>query len=167
MDINAVTETVTEALRQRCPDQDIQTQAIPIADTFITLPPDCVHEATALLIERFDVYHLSTITGQDTGDTIELLYHFWEGDGLTLRTRLPREAPRIATLTDIIPGAAFYEREIWEMLGVAFEGHPDLSLFLLPEDWDGAPPLRNQGAEDGDEGEKEEDKQRENQEDEQ
>jgi len=138
---------VTEALRQRFPGRDVQAQTAPIADTFITLPSACVHEAVVLLMERFDVHHLSTITGQDTGDTIELLYHFWHEGGLTLRTRLPREAPRIATLTDIIPGAAFYEREIWEMLGVEFEGHPDLSLFLLPEDWDGAPPLLNQRSE--------------------
>ncbi len=155
MDIDAV----TEALRQRCPDHDIQPQSAPIADIFIVLPPDCVHEAVVLLMERFDFYHLSTITGQDTEESIELLYHFWKGDGLTLRTRLPRKDPCIATLTDVIPGAAFYEREIWEMLGVTFEGHPDLSLFLLPEDWDSAPPLLNQRPED------EEEKQREPRED--
>jgi NADH-quinone oxidoreductase subunit C len=72
-----------------------------------------------------------------------------------LRTRLPHETPAIATLTDLIPGAAFYEREIWEMLGVDFEGHPDLSLFLLPEDWDGVPPLLNQADDDEDEGQNE------------
>jgi len=146
MDINAV----VEALRQLYPNQDIKPRTVPVADTFINLPPDCVHAATALLMDRFDVYHLSTITGQDTDHGIELLYHFWDGRGLTLRTRLPRaerakgepgEAPVIATLTDLIPGAAFYEREIWEMLGVDFQGHPNLSLFLLPEDWDDAPPL--------------------------
>jgi len=63
---------------------------------------------------------------------IELLYHFWDGGGLTLRTSLPREEPHIATLTDLIPGAAFYEREVSEMLGVTFDGHPDLRALLLP-----------------------------------
>ncbi|RLC67232.1 MAG: hypothetical protein DRI48_02830 [Chloroflexi bacterium] len=138
MDINAV----VAALRRACPDRDIESRAAPVADTFVTLPPDCVPAAVALLIEQFDVYHLSTITGQDTGTEIELLYHFWGGSGLTLRTHLPREHPHIATMTDLIPIADFYEREVWEMLGVEFDGHPNLRPLLLPDDWDAEPPLR-------------------------
>jgi len=140
MDIHAV----VAALRQSCPDRGIESRAVPIADTFVALPPDCVHAAVALLMEHFDVSHLSTITGQDTGSEIELLYHFWDGKGLTLRTSLPRGSPHIATLTDLIPGAAFYEREINEILGVVFDGHPNLHAFLLPDDWEGEPPLRRQ-----------------------
>jgi NADH:ubiquinone oxidoreductase subunit C len=140
MDINAV----VAALRQVCPDRGIESRAVPIADTFVALPPDCVPTAVALLVEHFDVHHLSTITGQDTGREIELLYHFWDGGGLTLRTSLPREAPHIATLTDLIPGAAFYEREVGEMLHVTFDGHPDPRTLLLPDDWDGKAPLINE-----------------------
>jgi NADH-quinone oxidoreductase subunit C len=117
---------------------------VPIDETFVALPAGCVHPATQVLVERFDLRHLSTITGQDTGSEIELLYHFWDGTGLTLRTSLPREEPHIATLTDLIPGAAFYEREVSEMLGVTFDGHPDPRALLLPDDWDGEPPLRQQ-----------------------
>ncbi len=138
MDIHAV----VTALRQTCPDRSIESRAVPIADTFVALPPNCVHAAVALLIEHFDLYHLSTITGQDTGDEIELLYHFWDNSGLTLRTSLPRESPHIATLTDLVPGAAFYEREVSEMLGVVFDGHPNLHALLLPDDWESEPPMR-------------------------
>jgi NADH-quinone oxidoreductase subunit C len=95
-----------------------------------------------MLIERFDLRHLSTITGQDSGHEIELLYHFWSGQGLTLRVALAREGSTVASVTDLIPGAAFYEREVSEMLGVAFDGHPGLHPLLLPEDWRGRPPLR-------------------------
>jgi NADH:ubiquinone oxidoreductase subunit C len=137
-------DTVVATFRQAWPDQEIESRAVPIADTFVALPPDCIHAAVALLVERFDVSHLSAITGQDIGNEIELLYHFWDGEGLTLRTSLPRGSPHIATLTDLIPGAAFYEREIKEMLGVVFDGHPNLHALLLPDDWEDEPPLRIQ-----------------------
>ena len=137
-------DRILNALREIFPAETIEAQSVPMDETFVELPPDCIHPAVRLLIERFDLRHLSTITGQDTGSEIELLYHFWNGSGLTLRTSLPREEPHIATVTDLIPGAAFYEREVSEMLGVTFDGHPDLRALLLPDDWDGEAPLRQQ-----------------------
>ena len=137
-------DLILQALQETFPAETIEEQAVPIGETFVALPVGCINPAVRLLIERFDLRHLSTITGQDTGSAIELLYHFWDGTGLTLRTSLPREEPHIATLTDLIPGAAFYEREVSEMLGVTFDGHPDPRALLLPDDWDGEPPLRQQ-----------------------
>ena len=129
-------KAILQALRETFPAETIEAQPVPISETFVALSPDCIHRAAQVLVERFDLRHLSTITGQDTGSEIELLYHFWDGGGLTLRTSLPREEPHIATLTDLIPGAAFYEREVSEMLGVTFDGHPDPRPLLLPNDWD-------------------------------
>ena len=88
------------------------------------------------------IWHLSTISGQDKGDGLEVMYHFWFGRRLTLRCELPYEDPHLASLCDLIPGAAFYEREVAEMIGVTMDGHPDPRLFLLPDDWEGGAPLR-------------------------
>jgi len=137
-------ERILESLRETFSTKLLEPQAVPIDETFVTLPPDCIHAAAQVLVERFDLRHLSAITGEDTGDEIVLLYHFWDGHGLTLRTSLPRQDARIATLTDLIPGAAFYEREASEMLGVAFDGHPATHRLLLPDDWSGEPPLLRQ-----------------------
>jgi len=134
-------ELILESLRETFSTESLESRTVPIDEVFVTLPPDCVHAAVRLLIERFDLRHLSTITGEDVGGEIVLLYHFWDGQGLTLRTSLPREDARIATLTGLILGAAFYEREVGEMLGVAFDGHPAPPALLLPDDWDGEPPL--------------------------
>jgi NADH:ubiquinone oxidoreductase subunit C len=120
----------------------IDPQYRPIDDVLVRLPAAQVHLAVKILVEWYDVLHLSTLTGQDTEDEIELQYHFWDGRGLTLCTSLPRENARIATVTDLIPGAAFYEREVSEMLHVTFEGHPNPQPFLLPDDWNGEAPLR-------------------------
>ena len=137
-------ERILESLRETFSTKLLEPQAVPIDETFVTLPPDCIHAAAQVLVKRFDLRHLSAITGEDTGDEIVLLYHFWDGHGLTLRTSLPRQDARIATLTDLIPGAAFYEREASEMLGVAFDGHPAPHRLLLPDDWSGEPPLLRQ-----------------------
>jgi len=134
-------ELMLESLRETSPTEALEPQAVPIDETFVTLPPDCIHAAVQVLVECFDLRHLSAITGEDTGDEIVLLYHFWDRHGLTLRTPLPRQNARITTLTDLIPGAAFYEREVSEMLGVAFDGHPNPRTLVLPDDWAGEPPL--------------------------
>ena len=136
---------ILEALRDTFPSEALQPQTVPIDETFVTLSPGCIHPAVELLVEHFGLSHLSTITGQDVGSAIEVLYHFWDGQGLTLRTSLPRKEPHIPTLTDLIPGAAFYEREVSDMLDVSFDGHPDPRPLLLPDDWDGEAPLRQPG----------------------
>jgi len=136
-------EAILEALQETFPAETIEGQSVPIGETFVALPPDCIQSAAHVLVERFDLRHLSAITGQDTGREIELLYHFWDGRGLTLRTSLARENPHIGTVVNVIPGAAFYEREVSEMLGVTFDGCPDRRSLLLPDDWDEEPPMIN------------------------
>ena len=133
---------VLEALQETLPAGTLELQPVPIDDTMVELAPDCIHVAAQVLVERLGLRHLSTITGQDTGSEVQLLYHFWDGCGLTLRTSLPRQGARVATLTDLIPGAAFYEREVSEMLDVTFDGHSNPRPLLLPDDWDGGPPLK-------------------------
>ena len=135
-------EAILTALQRAFPDCALEPRHVPFAETFVTLPSDRLHAAVEVLLADFDLHHLSTITGQDTGNVIELLYHFWQGQGLTLRTVLAYDSLSIATVTDLIAGAAFYEREIMEMLGVTFEGHPEPQPLFLPDDWEGGVPLR-------------------------
>jgi Ni,Fe-hydrogenase III component G len=88
-------------------------------------------------------------TGIDTPSGIEMLYHFSQdstGKMITLRTIITdKKHPQIESITPIIRGAEWIEREIWEMLGVNFVGHPNLKHLLLVEDWpEGKHPLRHQ-----------------------
>jgi NADH:ubiquinone oxidoreductase subunit C len=89
-------------------------------------------------------YHVSTITGLDSGENFEVLYHLHDGAiELTLRTAVPRTSPHIPTVTDIIPGAILYERELQDMFGFVVDGIPDPRRYVLPEDWpQGVYPLR-------------------------
>jgi NADH:ubiquinone oxidoreductase subunit C len=135
-------QRILELFTEAFPDADLAVREIPEHDVMITLPAAHLRRAVQILMDDVDIVHLSTITGDDTGEEIRLLYHFWRGAGITLEVKLPLDDPRVATLTDLIPGATFYEREVAEMFGVEVEGHPDLRPLLLPDDWDQGAPLR-------------------------
>jgi NADH-quinone oxidoreductase subunit C len=58
---------------------------------------------------------------------------------LRLKVRLAGEDARVPTLTSLWPAANWLEREVWDMFGIQFDGHPDPRRLLMPEDWDGFP----------------------------
>jgi NADH-quinone oxidoreductase subunit C len=58
---------------------------------------------------------------------------------LRLKVRLGGTAARLATVSDVWPSANWLEREVWDMFGIEFAGHPDPRRLLMPEDWDGYP----------------------------
>ena len=62
---------------------------------------------------------------------------------LRMRAQVPQDDPVIATLFDLWPGVESLEREVYDMFGIVFEGHPDMSRILMPEDWVGHPLRRD------------------------
>ncbi|HKG01628.1 MAG TPA: NADH-quinone oxidoreductase subunit C [Conexibacter sp.] len=64
-------------------------------------------------------------------------------DRICLKARVTIEAPTVPSLCGIWPGANFPEREIFDMFGVIFDGHPDLRRILMPEDYEGHPQRRD------------------------
>ena len=58
---------------------------------------------------------------------------------LRVKVRLHGNDARIATVSDIWPAANWLEREVWDLFGIAFDGHPDPRRLLMPEDWEGYP----------------------------
>ena len=58
---------------------------------------------------------------------------------LRMVTPAERENPTVASITPVWPGASFAEREVYDMFGIDFEGHPDLTRILMPDDWEGHP----------------------------
>jgi NADH-quinone oxidoreductase subunit C len=64
-------------------------------------------------------------------------------DRITVRARVSTAEPRIGSVVDLFPGADHQEREVYDMFGVVFDGHPDLRRILMPEDYEGFPQRRD------------------------
>ena len=58
---------------------------------------------------------------------------------LRMKVRVHADAARVATVSDLWPAANWLEREVWDLFGIEFAGHPDLRRLLMPEDWEGFP----------------------------
>jgi NADH-quinone oxidoreductase subunit C len=59
--------------------------------------------------------------------------------GIFLKTRVPRENAVVRSVVDLWPAANWHEREAFDLMGIRFEGHPDLRRILLTDDWVGHP----------------------------
>jgi NADH-quinone oxidoreductase subunit C len=64
-------------------------------------------------------------------------------DRISVKARVSTDTPRIDSVVDMFPGAEFPEREVYDMFGVVFDGHPDMRRILMPEDYEGHPQRRD------------------------
>jgi NADH-quinone oxidoreductase subunit C len=89
---------------------------------------------------RFDF--CVSISGVDTGETLTCVYHLYSYSlrhALVLKAATPRAEAKLPSCVPVWAVADWYEREIYDLFGVEFAGHPDLRRLLLPEDWPGHP----------------------------
>jgi NADH-quinone oxidoreductase subunit C len=93
-----------------------------------------------------DLTCVDVIGGDGRGNRFRLAYQLFSletGDRLRLRVWADAEAPEVASVTPVWRTADWHEREVWDMFGVRFHGHPDLSRILMPFDWEGHPLRRD------------------------
>jgi NADH-quinone oxidoreductase subunit C len=64
----------------------------------------------------------------------------------TIKVQVQDDTLTIPSITDIYPGANFYEREVFDMFGIIFENHPELTRILMPDDWVGHPLRKDYGS---------------------
>lgn len=76
-------------------------------------------------------------------EVVYLLGQAGGGDRLTVRVQADGDPPHLPSAVGLFPGAAFPEREVYDMYGVVFDGHPDLRRILMPDDWEGHPLRRD------------------------
>jgi len=72
----------------------------------------------------------------------QLSYHilsFTNKERIRLRVLLEGDSPTVESVTPVWPSANFYEREVFDLFGITFDGHPNLRRILMPDDWQGHP----------------------------
>ena len=113
---------------------------------YIRINPQDVPEIISFLKNEpaFRMDYLSLISGVDwlNENKMEVVYHLFsisQHHNVAVHVYLDRSNPVVPTISHLYGAANWHERETYDLLGIQFEGHPDLRRILLPDDWDGYP----------------------------
>ena len=110
---------------------------------FVRIRSESIVEAARVLRDECGADMLHQISGVDYADHMEVVYHFAcikSGGGFPcLKVNTPRDDALVPSLANEWRAANWGEREVFDMHGIRFEGHPHLFRILLPEDWVGHP----------------------------
>jgi NADH-quinone oxidoreductase subunit C len=141
-------EVTANELRDRSAESILDTEFGRGNRAVLVINPAYVIEILTALHEKGYSF-LASLHGVDyypdeprLGVLYELL-NMHDVDRISVKARLHTDNPRLASATGLFPGAEFPEREVYDMFGVTFEGHPDMRRILMPEDFEGFPQRRD------------------------
>jgi len=103
---------------------------------YITLVRATKEAAFETFIDLCAVDHLAR---EPRYDVVVNLLSMTLGKRLRIKVGVPDDDPSLATISMLYQGADFYERETWDLFGIVFDGHPDLTRLLMPDEWEGHP----------------------------
>lgn len=112
----------------------------------VTVPAEQMPTVCQALKNEFGFESLNFVTAVDywpqEDPRFHVIYNFYSfryNTTLMLRAELAGNSPHIPTVEKVYPNANWYEREVWDMFGITFDGHSDLRRILMPADWSGHP----------------------------
>jgi NADH-quinone oxidoreductase subunit C len=143
-------ESQKDSFIQRLQEWDAQAVAEIIefrGETTVVVPREHLLRAAEFLVNdrALQFTFLSDITAVDKfpiDPRFELNYHLLSLEyrkRIRLKVRIPGDDPQVQSVTSIWPAANWHEREAFDLMGIRFEGHPDLTRILMPDDWEGYP----------------------------
>lgn len=138
-------EELVAHLGRKVPEAQAVFEKREAGDSVIFVNPQSLAKVCQILKDdpsyQFNV--LQVITGCDyPPERIEVSYilaSYVKNLELILKVKLPRDNPKVGTVSHVWKAANFQERECFDMVGVTFEGHPDHRRILCPDDWEGFP----------------------------
>lgn len=144
---NSTDNFVVNKIKDRFPDTVIESKCFRDETTIVVKKESIVDVCKFLKNDkslRFN--YLSDLCGVDklaVNNTFEIVYHLYSlirNNRIRLKAQIPNsERPSIATVFPVWPTANWHEREVYDMFGVVFEGHPDMRRILTPEGFEGHP----------------------------
>lgn len=137
---------ISDKIKERLGTKVVSWQENNPRRIYFEIKKEDIFETVRFLFKELGL-RFSIASGMENPDNLEIIYHFsddTEGKFYSVRVYIEdKKLPQIDSITPIFPGAEWIEREIWEMLGINFLGHPNLKRLLLAEDWpEGNYPLR-------------------------
>jgi NADH-quinone oxidoreductase subunit C len=147
-------EKVRQFLQESFPDAIVREDSFRSQQSFYITPDSLLPIVQAIVDDTdLDTRFLSDITSVDwlgheeeMGGRFEVVYNFYSLSHkyrFFLKVMLPEDKPEVDTLIGIFNSANWLEREIWDMMGITFIGHPDLTKILTADDLDGHPLRRD------------------------
>lgn len=127
---------------------DVVAATAPVGDAVLTVARERLLDVCRYLKEEQGFDYPILVSGVDHGDRLESVIHLGQMAStriLVLKTTVPYDDARVPSVTSVWAGADWHERESYDLMGIVYEGHPDLRRILLPEEWDEYPhPLRKE-----------------------
>ncbi|HXS76557.1 MAG TPA: NADH-quinone oxidoreductase subunit C [Terracidiphilus sp.] len=110
----------------------------------ITVSPENIVEAVAAMKDAgFNAYEdMTAVDWLPSEPRFQLTYHILSHSfkqRIRIKAWVSGDDPAIESITSVFPGANFYEREVFDLFGIRFEGHPNLRRIMMPEEWVGHP----------------------------
>jgi Ni,Fe-hydrogenase III component G len=138
-------QEILQALKEKFPEEVAGVYEKSAKRVYVEIKPSVIVGMAQFIFKEIGARFIIA-SGVDARNHMEILYHFAEEDIdllISLRVHLPKTKLEIDSLTPVFTAAQWIEREMHELLGINFLGHPELKPLLLPEDWpEGVYPLR-------------------------
>jgi len=135
---------ITELLTARFGPAVLESKLDGVIDPWVKIAPDRIRDVAIFLRDdrtQFDT--LMCLTGMDyTGGKLGVVYHLASttlGHKITLKVDATTDNPHVQSVEAVWKTANWHEREAYDMIGIVFDGHPDLRRMLCPYDWEGHP----------------------------
>lgn len=137
-------QEIHKRIQEKFPNSIVKLVSDQPGDQFVVIKSQAIKEICKFLRDDQDLQFdfLDCVTGVDDRETIWCVYHIYsikKNHNVILKADVGKESPKIDSVVSIWETANWHEREAYDMLGIHFEGHPDLRRILLPEDWEGHP----------------------------
>ena len=131
-----------------CPVGDSRGQSVVYVprDRYLTVMKQLVDDGFTMCVDLTAVDYLThpgrTLPEGMQAERFEVvvnLLSMQRRERLRVRVQVPESDPTLSSMFELFPGTEAMEREVFDMFGISFDGHPDLTRILMPEDWDGHP----------------------------
>jgi NADH-quinone oxidoreductase subunit C len=144
-------ELIAQRVRTSLGDEAVTGTSYQREQATVDVAPEAVHDVLAYLSKSdeepwtvlMSVHGVDYLPAEPRYGVHYQLLSMERTDRLNVRTRLTGEEPHVPTVVDLFPTADYQEREVYDMFGVVFDGHPDMRRILLTEDYTGYPQRRD------------------------